>query len=358
MNGSPLDARQNPEVYGILGYFIIAIVILIGIWILHKLMEKHRKSQAYIDAQKEKPCKFNHVTDLAKKINLSKEEVLLLWKICRITSAKNIFYNYTDEDYVETIFKTAYKKLVEKNADVNELYNLFRLRFHIDKEVSFTRFISSSTNIPEGTVLSYPAASGFQYPFTLVKNDKNGLHLSIPDSLEETSEDRPKELSKMAFIFNLANKQQYAIVTRVVQYLTLPNDEKELLVTHATTICPQSRRNSKRFSVNRDCKFSAVEFVENGKGPAEMKPKENKYDGYIVDLSEGGCKMLTSLPLKQKQYIYLRFEIQGKTEGVFGHIADTKTNMDAGMFAVHIGFKQTDTAFKTRLLADLYEYAD
>lgn len=356
--GSPLAARQNPLVYLVVVYLIIAIFIILAIMIVMRIIKKKHESPEYIEKQKQKPTTLQHVTDLAKKLSFSKEEAALLWRVCRNSAAKNILYSYTDDEYMDAIFKAEFNHLKKANADDKSLHDLFNLRFHIYKEVSFSRYITSSHNIPNGTVLSYPAPSGFQYQFTLVNNEKNGLHLSVPETMDKDCQDRPEKLAKLAMVFSLANGQQYAILTRVVQFLNLPNDNEELLVTHSNTVCPQSRRTSLRFAVNRDCSFSAVEMIKKPDGSVSLKPKENCYDGTIVDLSEGGCKLFSTLPIKQKQYIYLRFEILGKTEGIFGQIADTRTDYDSGMYSIHIAFKNVPLHTRVNLLSDLYEWAE
>lgn len=355
--GSPLDARQNPLVYLVIVALAIIVFIVLGIMIVAKIIKKKHESPEYIAEQKQKPTTQAHVAKLAKILELSKEEEALLWKVCRDTKANNILYSYTDDDYVESIFKNEFHHLMRSHAKDELVYAFFHLRFHIYKVVNYSRYITSSHNIPAGTVLSYPAPSGFQYQFTLVKNEDNGLLLSVPDTMDDECKDKPEKLAKLAMVFSLANGQQYAILTRVVQFLQMPNDEKRLLVTHSNTVCPQSRRTSMRFAVNRDCSFSAVEVTKQADGEVSLKAKENCYDGTIVDLSEGGCKLFSTLPIKQKQYIYLRFEILGKTEGLFGQIADTRTDYDSGMYAIHIAFKQVPLQTKVRLLSDLYDYA-
>ncbi|MBQ0162939.1 MAG: PilZ domain-containing protein [Treponema sp.] len=355
--GSPLAARQNPLVYMVIVYLVIILAIILGIWIYVKLLEKKHSTPEWIEAQKSKPTAYKDVQKLAKRIELNKDETALLWKICKDNNAPNIYYTYSDDDFVDKLFKAGFRQMAQMRVSDKELYDLFRLRFHIYKSVSYSGTITSSTNIPVGSILSYPAPSSFQYQFTLVKNDKNGLFLSIPEALEETSEDRPNKLDKIALIFSLPNKQQFALVTRVVQYLEQPNGEKQLLLTHSNTICPQSRRTSRRFSVNRECKFSAVDVSTNAKGELSFKPKENKYDGTVVDLSEGGCKMYTTLPIKQKQYLYMEFEVLGKTEGFYGQIANTRTDLDTGMYSLHIGFKLTPLETKVKILTDLYDWS-
>lgn len=355
--GSPLAARQNPLAYTIIVYLVIVIAIIFAIWFYIKLLDKKHSTPEWIEAQKTKQTVYKDIQKLAKKIGLNKDEIILLWKICRENDTPNIFYNYANDDLIDEIFKSAFRKMAQMRVSDKDLYDLFRLRFHIYKSVTYSGSITSSTNIPIDTVLSYPAPSGFQYHFTLSKNDINGLYLKIPETLEDTNKDRPQKLDKIALIFTLPNNQQYALVTRVVQYLNQPNGEKELLVTHSNTICPQSRRTSRRFLVNRECSFSAVDVSTNKSGELSFKPKENKYKGNVVDLSEGGCKILTTLPVKQKQYLYMEFEVLGRTEGFYGQIANTRTDLDTGLYALHIGFKLIPLETKVKVLTDLYEWS-
>lgn len=355
--GSPLAARQNPLAYMIILYLVIAVAVIFAFWIYLQLLKKKHSTPEWIEAQKNKATEFKDIQKLAKKIGLNKEEILLLWKICRENEVPNIFYNYSDDDLVDGIFKSAFRKMAQMRLSDRELYELFRLRFHIYKSVTYSGSVTSSSNIPLETVLSYPSPSGFQYQFVLIKNDKNGLYLKIPETLEETSQDRPKPLDKIALIFSLPNKQQFALVTRVVQYLSQPDGEKQLLVTHSNTVCPQSRRTSRRFAVNRDCKFSAVEVSTSQSGELSFKPKDKKYDGSVVDLSEGGCKIFTTLPIKQKQYLYMEFEVLGKTEGFYGQIANTRTDLDTGLYSLHIGFKLLPLETKVKILTDLYDWS-
>lgn len=346
----------TPAFYLVIGLLIVGIFCALAVFIVSKIIKKKHESPEYIEEQKKKPTTQAHVAKVAKILELTKEEEALLWKVCRDTKADNILYSYTDDDYVESIFKQEFHHLMRSHAGDELVYAFFHLRFHIYKIVNYSRYITSSHNIPAGTVLSYPAPSGFQYQFTLVKNEENGLLLTVPDTMDDECEDKPAKLQKLAMVFSLANGQQYAILTRVVQFLTTPNNEKVLLVTHSNTVCPQSRRTSMRFAVNRDCSFSAVDVTQKADGNVSLKAKENCYDGTIVDLSEGGCKLFTTLPIKQKQYIYLRFEILGRQEGIFGQIADTRTDYDSGMYSIHIAFKQVPLDTKVRLLSDLYDY--
>lgn len=354
--GSPLQARQNPLIYLVIVYLLIAIGVLLLIAFIVKIIQKRHASEQYIEYKKNKATTYKDVTELARKIHLSKQERQLLWRICRNSKAKNIFYNYTDEPFLDEIFKKEYVHMVKSRAKPALMYELFRLRFHLYKTAFIAHAISSSFSIPAETVLTLPTPDGTDYQFTLVKNAKNGLYLSIPEPLANNQQALPKNLSKIALVFTLKNGQQYAMSSRVIQYLTLPDGVRTVLITHCHTLCFQSRRSSKRFAVNRDCVFSAVEISTGKKGEKKFKPKENTYKGVIANISEGGCKLYSNLPIKPKQFISLNFEIMQKQEQILGQIVNTRSGNQKGVAEIHIMFKNVPTEIKVRLLAELYEY--
>lgn len=354
--GSPLLARQNPQVYLIILYLLIAIIIIFAVYVVLKIIQKLHSTPEYIETQKSKITVYKNVVATAKKIQLTKEETLLLWKTCKYTKALNIFYTHTDINYVDEIFKTYFQHKKRHNASDEVIYELLKLRFKIFKYVTFSKNLPSSRNIPIGTVLSYPAPSGFFYQFKLEKNEKNGLYLSIPETLDENNKDRPEKLIKIALIFSLQSDQQYVLATRVVQYLSLPENKNYLVISHTGTICPQSRRTSQRFIVNKDCLFSAVDVTEKENGEKILKAKPSTHKGILIDISEGGCKLFTDLPIKKMQYIHLSFDINGQNESLYGLIVDTKTDLDTGYYALHIAFKNYPIKTRVKLLADLYNY--
>lgn len=182
------------------------------------------------------------------------------------------------------------------------------------------------------------------------------MYLSVPENITEETAEKPEPLSKIAMLFNLQNKQQYALVTRVIQYLDNDDNSKYLLLNHSNTIYPQNRRRTKRFEIEKTCSFSAVEIKENSFGKNSFKPKENKYEGKIINLSEGGCKLLSNLPIKQKQLIYLYIPILNKTETILGQIVETKIDQKTSLYAIHIMFKNISIEQKVKLLSELYQY--
>lgn len=347
---------QNPEGYFVLVVLAIFISIIVSIYFLLKYIKTRESTPEYIEAQKEKITTQKDVQKLVKKLQLNSDNQKLLWKICKITKAKNILYSFTDENYLDSLFKEYYIYLQSINATAKEKYEIFKLNFLIYKKIYFSKNISSSKLIPLDTILLYPTHNGIFYQFKLIKNEKNALYLSVPENITEETAEKPEPLSKIAMLFNLQNKQQYALVTRVIQYLDNDDNSKYLLLNHSNTIYPQNRRGTKRFEIEKTCSFSAVEIKENSFGKNSFKPKENKYEGKIINLSEGGCKLLSNLPIKQKQLIYLYIPILNKTETILGQIVETKIDQKTGLYAIHIMFKNISIEQKVKLLSELYQY--
>lgn len=355
IKGSPLAARQNPHIYLIIVFLIIFVGIVLLIYFISKIIKKNHSTPEYIALQRNKETSQKNVIALAKKLQLTQSAQTLLWDICKTTKAKNIFYSYTNEEYLNSIFKEYFLIKKSQNKAAKELLEIFKLNFLIYKKVSLSKNISSSKSIPINSTLSFPTKTGIIYQFKLEKNETNGLYLSVPENITDQTKDKPEPLAKIAMLFTLQNKQQYALVTRVIQYTNI-NDKKYIVLSHSNTIYPQNRRSSKRFDVDKKCTFSAVEISTNKDGNKVFTPKENKYEGKITNLSEGGCKLLTDMPIKQKQFIHLNFPVLNITESVYGQIVETKTNYNTNLFAVHIMFKNISAESKVNILSDLYRY--
>ena len=90
MGGSPLAARQTAIQYVVILIAIAVIAILLLIWFLTLLLKKYLSSPKYVEAQKNRATTLPDVQALAKKINLTRPEANLLFKICSATKIRNI----------------------------------------------------------------------------------------------------------------------------------------------------------------------------------------------------------------------------------------------------------------------------
>ena len=354
--GSPLSARQNPFAYKFILLAIAVCALLFVIWIIINILKKRRLTPEYIEAQKHRTTKIEDVNALARKLTLTKEESVLLWQICHNAKAENIFYNYIDAGFMYDIFKTEYQRLIAKSNPEEDIFALFRLRYHIEKEITQTKRIPSTQALPADTLLIMPAANGKQIKFTVAAVEKDYLILTLPSELEG-SENCPAPLSKIVLTFMHENSNQYIISARVVRFQTGNDGSRQMVVTHSNTISMQNRREYKRIDYKTDCIFSGIEESTGSKNEKIYTPKEKKYKGQICDISGGGIKMLTDLPIKVQQKINIEIPLSdGETVQSMGLIVGMHKEPGTELFALRISFFKIPLAIRNKILADIYKY--
>ena len=352
--GSPLEARQSPIPYTVLFGAMVIIGIFFVIWILFKLIQKYKKSPSYIEKQKQRPTALRDVQELAKKINLSRAEANLLFNICRREKAKNIFYNWSDKDALDKTFKAEYIRLQKKGVPDEELEALFKLRNHLERIITLKKAISSSHHIPIGETLEFSAGPR-RIALKIVKSEKDNMTLEIPDDFEK-AEYCPKPLTKIMLAYHSAQKLKYVISTRVVRYQTGLDGKRQMVIQHSNTVSMQSRRFYKRAALEVECTFSAVSETIGKRGSISYSPKENKYKGKLVNISPGGCKLATKLPIKRNQKIWIEVKISGFEKiQCCGLIVGMRQKND--VFMLNVSFLDISGKQRNEIFSYVYNYA-
>lgn len=356
MGGSPLAARQTSIQYVVLVIAIAIIAILFVIWFLFLLLKKYMSSPEYVEAQKNRATTLPDVQALAKKINLTRPEANLLFKICNTAKIRNIYYSWSNPEEIDNLFKNEFERMKnEENGTEEEMLAFFKLRAHLDKIISLKRAISSSRNIPVGENLIFEDPMGIQYNFKILKNEKEDLTLSVPENFEKI-EFCPKPLEKFDMKYFSRQNSKYTLTTRLIRFQSGNNNTREMVVQHMSAISMQNQREYKRANVGIDCYFSAVKEENDKKGESKYKPKENRYRGWLVDISASGCMIITKLPISRNQKIWMEINLSGyeKIEccGLIVGVSKKK-----GMHALHISFLDISGKQRNEIFSYVYNYA-
>lgn len=356
MGGSPLAARQTAIQYVIILIAIVVIAILLVIWFLVLLLKKYKSSPEYLKAQKNRATTLPDVQALAKKINLTRPEASLLFKICNTSKIRNIYYSWSNPEEIDNLFKREFERMKSEGSGTEEeMLAFFKLRTHLDKILSVKRTISSSRNIPVGELLTFEDSMGIQYNFKILKNEKEDLTLSVPEGFEK-SESCPKPLEKFEMKYFSRQNNKYTLTTRLIRFQTGNDNTREMVVQHMTAVSMQNMREYKRANVGIDCFFSAVKEEKDKNGETRYKPKENKYRGWLVDISASGCMIITKLPISRNQKIWMEMNLSGyeKIE-CCGLIVGV--NQKKGMHALHISFLDISGKQRNEIFSYVYNYA-
>lgn len=353
--GSPLAARQTALPYTVMAFALVGIGVLFLLWIVWKILQKRKESPEYIAAQKNKPTTLANIQALAKKISLTRQEALLLYNICIRQKAKNIYYLWNDEEYLDGILRQEFSRLRQKNAEA-DIYELFKLKSRLERIERMKRSIPSSHNIPEGETLTLPATGGRFYPFKIRKNDQDSLVLEVPQNLEGT-EFCPKPLDKIVMTYLTKRGTQYVLSSRVIRFQHGAGGVSEMVASHSNAVSMQNRRQWKRANIGNKCVFSAVEEKTGKRGEITYAPKENKYEGILADISAGGCMIKTQLPIKRDQKLWIKISLPERGEfEAYGLIVSAQKNNETNVFSLHISFIEIDEKDRNDIFAFVYNY--
>ena len=353
--GSPLAARQTALPYTVMAFALVGIGVLFLLWVVWKILQKRKESPEYIEAQKNKPTTLANIQALAKKISLTRQEALLLYNICIRQKAKNIYYLWNDEEYLDGLLRQEFSRLRQKNAEA-DIYELFKLKSRLERIERMKRSIPSSHNIPEGETLTLPATGGRFYSFKIRKNDQDSLVLEVPKNLEGT-EFCPKPLDKIVMTYMTKRGTQYVLSSRVIRFQHGPGGVSEMVINHSNAVSMQNRRQWKRANIGNKCVFSAVEEKTGKRGEITYAPKENKYEGILADISAGGCMIKTQLPIKRDQKLWIKISLPERGEfEAYGLIVSAQKNNDTNVFSLHISFIEIDEKDRNDIFAFVYNY--
>jgi len=357
--GSPLLARQDVTlIYGLIFLIVLIVTLLLMLAIILKTLHKHTTPE-WATAQKNKLTKLVNVNNVANKYKLTKDERNLLWDMCRKHGSLNIEYLIHDEDAINDLFHREYLELFAQKNNDQIISVFFLLRYKLERAHASASTITSSKNIPEGISASFVDSNEHHFTLLILRNTKDGLYLQLPTSFL-SSPSKPAELDKIDIVFTLNTGMQYKMNTRIVRYQTGLDGLPEALVTHTSSLTPFNKRQSKRISLNQKCTFAAVKVTAAKKGNTQIlsyEPLEHRYEGLLTDISGGGCQLITQLPIKVDQYIWLELKIDSTiTDEVIGLIVNTKKSSENGQYILHIKFVKITLAAQNRISARVYNY--
>lgn len=353
--GSPLAARQTALPYTVMAGALIGIGILFLLWLLWKILQKRKESPEYIEAQKNRPTTLKDIQALAKKISLTRQEALLLFNICIRYKAKNIYYFWSDAEYLDGLLRQEVSRLKQKGAE-SEIHEVFKLKSRLERIERMKRSIPSSHNIPEGETLTLPASGGRFYSFKVLKNDQDSISLEVPKNLEGT-EFCPKPLDKIVMTYMTKQSVLYVLSSRVIRFQHGAGGISEMVINHSNAVSMQNRRQFRRANVGNKCLFSAVEEKTGKRGEVTYSPKENKYEGTLADVSAGGCMIKTNLPIKRDQKLWVKITLPERGEfEAYGLIVSAQKNNETNIFSLHISFIEIEDKDRNEIFAFVYNY--
>lgn len=356
--GSTIQARSELPVIKvvlIIGGIFVAVAL---IFVISKVITNYLNSPAYLEKKKNRPTSLKDITELSTACSLVKEERDVLSQICKAHSTPNIKYLVRDYMGMVALLKEQFKTFdqIQDETGKKHLFSMQKKLFSVFRQQVL---VKNSKNINAGTIFTFTVSKGFHHKLPLAENTGEAMVLTIPPTLKEA--ELPKPLEKINLIFEIEDGTPYTLETRVVRYQTGKDNSKQMVAVHSDKVSPLQKREQERAELNLPCKFHSVKVVQNPKAKdkgdkIQFIPSEKAYEGILEDISAGGCRLVSNLPIKAEQNIYINGLFNAKVNDVaIGSIVRTTKRSD-GIFILHIKFIKIDVKVVNRIQAMVCGY--
>ncbi|MGP1459535.1 MAG: PilZ domain-containing protein [Treponema sp.] len=352
---SPILSRQNPVIYTALLIGLIIIAAIFVVWSFLKRRKKFEQSEEFKEQEKRRMTKRRDVKVLSQRYAFSTDEETTLFHICRKYRIPNIVYSMQNPENLEPFFKSAYEDLRREHNEIL-INRLFNLKFRLDKIYAGTQIIENTRRLLPETAVFMNFTDGSRIECRLLENTKDSLVLQIPENYF-ASELRQKEFTKAVFSFVSKTELSYAFFARILRYEKSVSGIPCMLIAHSSELMKKVRHNYKRIDTESPCSFSAVKKRDVGK-KAHYEPFGKRYDCTLTNISGGGCRLRSRLPIKEGQLICTHFNFDGREESAIGKIVKTRKSPDGKSYVLRIHFLEIPLELQNKILVRVYGYND
>lgn len=359
--GSTIQARQDlgQNLFAIIIVVMLIVIFIICIYFISRAITKYHNSPEYIEKQKNRPTSLKDIKTVAAACSLTKEEKDVLSVFCHKNKALNILYLVKNTESFDSLLKALFKEYDLISDEVSK-QNLFSMRKKVLAFYTQKIVVKNTKFIKQGTSFIYTKEKGFHYRLILTENAVDGMIITIPNELDIKT-DFPKPLEKILLVFDGPDGSPYTVETRIVRFQDGKDKKKQMIAVHTDKISNLQKRAQERVDTDSPCKFNSVKISSDKKGKAGAPvyiPSEKDYDGELEDVSAGGCKLSTDLPIKAGQYINIKAPFDKKQlDSAIGIILRTTKRSD-NVFVLHIKFLKIDLAVVNRINAMIIHYDD
>ncbi len=356
---TPLEARQDVSNYT---FVFIAAIISVVVVILNFIIRAILKNKTNTERLASKITTSATIAHLEQIYGLTNPEKAFLWQLCKGQRIPNLEYHLRFDQFSDDFFNSRYYDIQSQVAPDNTIQEQLSLLFSIRQKCENVRKnqynITTTTSIPDESVLIYIDETKEQYQITLISQTKDEMVLSIPRDIFN-NQIRPKELSKITIMYQTKMNTAYIGYVRVIRYQNITG-AGEMVVSHCNNLTRYQRRQFKRVPMNNNCHFSAVKVSASGPGKTAnitYTPMERKYPAQLMELSAGGCSIQTPMNIKQQQYIHLSLKIDSLEEDeVTGLIVATDPMKDNRAFTLHIVFLKVSRKTRNKIFSKVYGF--
>lgn len=382
MNDTPVFAYQtsvDPT------YLIILIVVIVGIISLRAYStwkESKKKpttpkrpvrrqpvySERSVDpvpiSKLHMPTDKRELRHVADEFGLSQAQTDYLYELCTENNISSPLHLVRNSRQLDELFRRTFHQLETPGHVTREAENsktmLFTIREAIENRKRTSKLITSTRSLTDGIELTIITRSNEHYAAILHENNQNGLILPVPRDVFG-NELRIPLLSKITVLFYAGTGQSYSFTTRMSRYISASTATLMMLRhTEKVRALPSRRHNRKQMRTPANFSKVTVANIVNGRHTEhKFYPSGKAFMATMLDISSGGCSLLTANPISEGEYIEVNCIISGNTEdAMIGKVVKLNPGEAKNTMIMHIRFAKMPRVTLNRIFTYIYSYGD
>jgi hypothetical protein len=367
MGGVSFYLLQLPQFYKETGtsdivIFGVGLGVVIAAFTIVNLIKAKSKSPVFTTgtitvSKPQRRYRKSSIREVARDIGLDSAQKKMLDFVMRNDNVSDPEYSLRTPELLDRHFRRAYRTIQRSDKpeeDIQEKLSVLYSTRNILEAVTEGNNITSTRQIADKTDAIF-IVNGKDYPVKVISARGNHLLVEHPrnalGSLVPLAQDGKVNLS-----FFSKSSKGFSVESRVAGLLNGPGGPQVQLF-HSTLISGSAKRRFRRRRISIPASFYFVHLEKSGaRGEAKMVVDKRKLSGSIMDISIGGCSILTKASMPSGTRLKIEFP-QGKTMvAVLGQVL--RTNRNGLSTVMHIKFLKISRKSLNAINTLVFEYAE
>jgi hypothetical protein len=367
MGGVSFYLLQLPQFYKETGtkdivFFGVGLGAVILAFTIINLIKARSKSPVFTSGKitVSKPHrKYNRssLRQAARDIGLDKSQRKMLDFVMRNDNVNDPEYSLRTPELLDRHFRRAYRAIqrsAKSDDDIQDKVSTLYSTRNILETITEGNNITSTRQIADNTD-AILAVNGKEYPVKVISGRGNALLVEHPKnalgSLIPLAQD-----SKVNLSFFSKSSKGFSVESRVAGLLNKPEGSRVQLF-HSTLISGSSKRRFRRRHISIPSAFYFVHLERAGsRGETKMVVDNRKLSGSIMDISIGGCSILTKVSIPSGTRLKIEFSQSRTMVAMLGQVL--RTNRSGLSTVMHIKFLKISRKSLNAINTLVFDYAE
>jgi hypothetical protein len=359
---------QLPQFYKETGssdmvFFGVGLGIVIVALSIANLVKAKSKSPVFAGAEAvsaaskpQRKYRRSSLRQIANDVGLDKAQKKMLDFVMRNDNASDPEYSLRTPELLDRHFRRAYRAIqrsAKSEDDVQEKLSVLYSTRNILEAVTEGNNITSTRQIADNTDVIF-IVNGREYPVKVISTRGNTLLVEHPANALGSPVPLAQD-AKVSLSFFSKSSKGFSVESRVAGLVNGPEGPRVQLF-HSTLISGSSKRRFRRRHISIPSTFYFVHLEKNGAHETKMVVDNRKLSGSIMDISIGGCSILTKVSIPSGTRLKIEF-YRGKTMvAALGQVL--RTNRSGLSTIMHIKFLKISRKSLNAINTLVFEYSE